>query len=137
MGLKEWLFPDEPLDDKIISVVEKLFGVKLPDDYKQCIKENNGGYPKPDVFNLDDGSEGFVFNNLISFTDEDLNIKMLAEKFAPQHLFPFADDPFGNLLCFDYSCNKNSPKVVFYDHELDTILPVCDSFTALLERLYE
>ena len=54
MGLIKWTFTEEPLDDKIISEVENSFGVTLPDDYKQCIKENNGGYPEPNVFDWDD-----------------------------------------------------------------------------------
>lgn len=137
MGLKKWTFTEEtPLDEKVISEVELLFGVKLPEDYKQCIKENNGGYPEPNAFDWDDGSTGSVFNNLISFTNKDLNIKMFAE-LSEQRLFPIADDPFGNLICFDYRYNERSPKIVFYDHEEQTICLVCDSFIALLERLYE
>lgn len=136
MGLTEWRFTDEPLDDKTISEVENLFGVKLPEDYKQCIKENNGGYPQPKNFDWDDGSKS-VFDSLISFTHERLNIKMFLDKFESLKIFPFATDPFGNLICFDYRYTKNSPIVVFYDHEEDTIQPICNSFTALVERLYE
>ncbi|MBA4538836.1 SMI1/KNR4 family protein [Bacillus aquiflavi] len=138
MGLKKWLFSDESLDEKKIIEVERLFGFKLPDDYKKCIMENNGGFPEPNIFNCDDGRIEAVFNNLISFTDENLNIKMFYE-FSSQKLIPFARDPFGNLLCFDYSKNNESPKIVFYNYEETgsaSITPVCKSFTALLDRLY-
>lgn len=57
-------------------------------------------------------------------------------EFSSQKLIPFAKDPFGNLLCFDYRYNEKSPKIVFYDCEETTITTVCDSFTELLERLY-
>ncbi|MEI4804045.1 SMI1/KNR4 family protein [Bacillus sp. FJAT-51639] len=138
MGLKKWLFSDESLDEQEIIEVERLFGFKLPDDYKQCITKNNGGFPEPNTFDCDDGRIEAVFNDLISFTDKDLNIKMFSE-FSTQKLFPFARDPFGNLLCFDYNDNADSPKVVFYNCEetgSTLITPVCQSFTDLLDRLY-
>ena len=67
------------LDEDRIIEVEKLFGFKLPNDYKQCIIKNNGGYPEPNVFDSDDGRVEAVFNNLISFTDKDINIEMFQE----------------------------------------------------------
>ena len=53
-------------------------------------------------------------------------------------LIPFAEDGFGNLLCFDYSANKN---IVFWDHEKNygdfKELPlVCFSFSSLIENLF-
>lgn len=135
MGLIKWIFTEKSLDEMKIGEVENSFGFNLPDDYKQCIIENNGGFPEPNNFDCEDGRIEAVFNNLISFTNKDLNIKMFYE-FSSQKLIPFAKDPFGNLLCFDYRYNENSPKIVFYDFEETTITPVCDSFTDLLERLY-
>ncbi|QUG40138.1 SMI1/KNR4 family protein [Psychrobacillus sp. INOP01] len=135
MGLIKWVFTEEPLDEMKIGEVENSFGFILPDDYKQCIIENNGGFPEPNVFDCDDGRIEAVFNNLISFTNKDLNIKMFYE-FSSQKLIPFGKDPFGNLLCFDYRYNEKSPKIVFYDCEETTKTSVCDSFTDLLERLY-
>ncbi|EOQ05083.1 hypothetical protein KOY_02869 [Bacillus cereus VDM021] len=138
MGLKKWLFSGESLNEKIFIEVERLFGFKLPDDYKNCIMENDGGFPEPNTFDCDDGRIEAVFNALISFTDEDLNIKMFSE-FSSQKLIPFGRDPFGNLLCFDYNDNADSPKVVFYNCEetgSTLITPVCQSFTDLLDRLY-
>ena len=138
MGLKKWLFSGESLDENKINKVERLFGLKLPTDYKLCIMKNNGGFPEPNIFDCDDGRIEAVFNNLISFTDENLNIKMFAE-FSSQKLFPFARDPFGDLLCFDYSENEKSPKVVYYNFDENgskSITSVCQSFTDLLSRLY-
>jgi SMI1-KNR4 cell-wall len=137
MGLINWLYTEEPIDEKKIAEVEELFGFNLPDDYKQCVINNNGGFPEPNIFDCDDGRIEVVFNNLISFTNEDMNIKMFYE-FSLQKLIPFARDPFGNLLCFDYRYNEKAPKVVFFDSEEEetTITPVCDSFTDLINRLY-
>lgn len=35
----------------------------------------------------------------------------------PKKLVPFAFDPAGNLICFDYKNDKNNPVVVFWEHE--------------------
>ncbi|CAH2463216.1 SMI1/KNR4 family protein [Bacillus sp. S4] len=138
MGVKKWLFSGGSLaEDKIVEV-ESLFGFSLPDDYKKCVMENDGGYPEPNTFDCDSGRIEAVFNDLISLTDEDLNIKMFSE-FAIQKLIPFGRDPFGNLICFDYRQNKNEPTVIFYNHEEQNesaIEPICNTFTELLNRLY-
>ncbi|QHA91158.1 SMI1/KNR4 family protein [Bacillus sp. N1-1] len=138
MGIDSWLFVDEKLNDSKINEIEKSFGIKFPSDYRKCIINNNGGFPEPNIFDCDDGRIEVVFNNLISFTNKDLNIKMY-EEFSSKKLFPFARDPFGNLICFDYRDNQLFPEVVFYDYdELDGSVTntICKSFTDLLERLY-
>lgn len=112
MGLIKWIFTEGPLEEIKIDEVEKSFGFNLPDDYKQCVIENNGGFPEPNIFDCDDGRIEAVFNNLISYTNKDLNIKMFTE-FLSQKIFPFAKDPFGNLLCFDYRYNEKLPVIVF------------------------
>ena len=53
-------------------------------------------------------------------------------------LFPFAEDGFGNLLCFDYSADKT---IVFWDHEKNyddfkETTFVCSSFSSLIENLF-
>lgn len=137
MGVKEWVYRGQSIDDKIIREVENYLDVKLPADYKECIKVNNGGRPRPNVFDSDDGGEGFVFRSLISFTKKELNIKMFKEELDTLKILPFATDPFGNYICFDYRYTEDSPTIVFYNHEFDSINPVCDTFTALIERLYD
>ncbi|EIT87192.1 hypothetical protein A374_01499 [Fictibacillus macauensis ZFHKF-1] len=139
MGVKKWLFSEELVDDYEIIEVERLFGFKLPDDYKKCVMKNNGGFPEPNTFDCDDdGGIESVFNDLISFTNKDLNIKMFSE-FSKRGLLPFGRDPFGHLLCFDYNENIDCPRVVFYNcEETGSILvtPICRTFTDLLNRLY-
>ena len=45
-------------------------------------------------------------------------------------MFPFGLDPFGNFYCIKEN------RVVFFDHESNTILPVADTFTEFLGMLY-
>ncbi|CQR55772.1 SMI1/KNR4 family protein [Paenibacillus riograndensis] len=141
MGVKSWLFYEELLDDTIITSVENNFGIVFPSDYKKCVEMYNGGYPNPNCFDMDNGEQG-ILNDLLSFIDSDLNIMMFynfAEESSIDGLVPFARDPFGNLLCFDYRLNKTSPQVIFFDHEEageEAVIPVCSTFTELLDGLY-
>ncbi|MFD1425200.1 SMI1/KNR4 family protein [Laceyella tengchongensis] len=55
-------------------------------------------------------------------------------------LVPFADDPAGNFICFDYrTLVAGEPIVVFFYHkrDKDNIKKIADSFSQFLEMLYE
>lgn len=146
----EWVSSLRPSIDKDVSVVEQTLGITLPDDYKECAKKYGVGSPIPDVFDVRGrwGGEA-VFNRLLTFDSADTygyyivdvwnNIKdrLIGD------IYPFADDIFGNSICFDYREGKDkSPKVVFWDHEIaydspeDAILYICDSFTELISSLH-
>jgi len=124
----------------IIESVEHRLQITLPEDYKQFVLKYDGGYPNPNHFKVDGKVE--IFNNLISLDEnEHDNIYEVLEDLKDRlgdHLIPFAEDGFGNLLCFDYSANKN---IVFWDHEKNygdfKELPlVCFSFSSLIENLF-
>ncbi|OMF84180.1 SMI1/KNR4 family protein [Paenibacillus sp. FSL R7-0337] len=141
MGVNKWINGEELHDETLIKLVENNFGVKFPEDYKRCIQLYNGGYPEPNCFDMNDGEQG-VLINLLSFTNDNLNITMFydfEEETSIAGLVPIARDPFGNLLCFDYRLKVQSPEIIFYDHEEigeDAIIPVCSTFTELLNGLY-
>ncbi|ETA69193.1 SMI1/KNR4 family protein [Methanolobus tindarius DSM 2278] len=137
----EWLFILDPIGDKEISEVENIFGIKFPNDYKECIKKYHGGSPKLSCFDFKE-RKGAVFNNLLSFEPNDkydyiVKIRNIVEGMV-ECIYPFAADPFGNFICFDYRDGKNkSPKVVFWDHEIAYVCHICDSFTELISKLYK
>lgn len=124
----------------IIESVEHRLQITLPEDYKQFVLKYDGGYPNPNHFKVDGKVE--IFNNLISLDENEYNniyeiLEDLQDRIGDQ-LIPFAEDGFGNLLCFDYSANKN---IVFWDHEKNygdfKELPlVCFSFSSLIENLF-
>lgn len=140
MSRVTWLFTDGTIDEQVIIAVENSFGVRFPDDYRECIKKNNGGYPEPNIYDINDDEGGAVFDCLLSFTSKDANIEVVYELTSlPEGIIPFARDPFGGLICFNYCDTKDSPSVVFYDQESvneDKIKLICDSFSELIERLY-
>ncbi|MCA1295004.1 SMI1/KNR4 family protein [Paenibacillus sp. alder61] len=128
------------INDAVIGKVEKTYNIAFPKDFKECVFQNNGGHPSPNIFYYKDGGEG-VIDHLLSFTS-DPNIVVIYEFIRdeiPLGIFPFATDPFGNQICFDFRKNKEKPTIVFYDHEeVDeySIIEICDSFSELLDSLH-
>ena len=135
----KWLnYKDSSIN--IIERVEHRLQITLPEDYKQFVLKYDGGYPSPNHFKVDGKVE--IFNNLISLDENEYDniyeiLEDLQDRLSDQ-LIPFAEDGFGNLLCFDYSADKN---IVFWDHEknYDNFKEstfVCDSFSSLIENLF-
>ncbi|MDU7074031.1 MAG: SMI1/KNR4 family protein [Streptococcus peroris] len=133
------------LNYKAISIdtierMEDRLQITLPDDYKQFVLKYDGGYPYPNHFKVDGKVE--IFNNLISLDENEYDniyeiLEDLQDRLSDQ-LIPFAEDGFGNLLCFDYSADKN---IVFWDHEKNyddfkESTFVCSSFSSLIENLF-
>ena len=124
----------------IIESVEHSWQITLPDDYKQVALKYDGGYPNPNHFKVGEKLE--IFNNLISLDENECdNIYEILEDLQNRlgdQLIPFAEDGFGNVLCFDYSADKS---VVFWNHEKNydefkEAAFVCSSFSSLIESLF-
>ncbi len=139
-----WICENDNVEIKTISNVETILGVKFPKDYIETVMKNDGGYPKPNRFDVNDNEE--VFNNLLSFDDEDysniINTYNDIKDRLVKKVIPFAEDPFGNMICFDYR-NSDKPVVVFWDNEKAfndkdlAISYLCDTFTDLMLMLHE
>lgn len=135
------------LDMNDINKVEKHWGVTLPDDYKQCCINNHRGRPNPCVYDFE-YKTGALFSYLLSFKEDNSyyilkDYNNIKDRLV-DNVYPFADDPGGNFICFDYREGKDkTPKVVYWDHELayedpaTAIFYICDTFTELLSKLYE
>ena len=133
----KWLnYKDSSIN--IIESVEHRLQITLPEDYKQFVLKYDGGYPNH--FKVDGKVE--IFNNLISLDEKEYDniyeiLEDLQDRIGDQ-LIPFAEDGFGNLLCFDYSADKN---IVFWDHEKNyddfkESTFVCFSFSNLIGNLF-
>lgn len=145
MSLK-WICENNIVESTTISKAEDILSVKFPKEYVQIIMKNDGGYPNPNRFDLDGSEE--IFNNLLSFDEEDisniLDVYNDVKDRLIEKVIPFAEDPFGNLICFDYRNNNNEqPKVVFWKHEKafndkeNAITFICNTFTEFLNMLHE
>jgi cell wall assembly regulator SMI1 len=133
----------QPLEDEAtITEMERLLGVPLPQEYVDCVRQYNRGYPSFELFLTKSGKER-VFSNLLNYNKmSETNIFIMYDLFMSDNekhseLFPFAGDPFGNYICFDM---RTDPwVVVFWNHEVgadDAVDAVADSFTEFLGMLY-
>ncbi|AEP91637.1 hypothetical protein NRS6084_04178 [Bacillus subtilis] len=136
----------EATNSQIEEVEEKL-KIKFPTDYKEFIKDHNGCSPiDKKVVLFQDSRESI--NNLLSIGDPTRPIDLLStidnvKDRLVDKIIPFATDAGGNLFCFDYRMSAQEPVIVFWDHEIayedkeSSISYVCDSFTELINKLYE
>jgi len=55
-----------PMEDKeAIEKIEKKYNILLPNDLKECIRDNNAGYPDKKVFDTEISKER-IFKDLLS-----------------------------------------------------------------------
>jgi hypothetical protein len=138
----EW-FNGTIITEEDILRVEQALGVKFPKDYRAFIRTNSCGRPMQDTFDFGNHL-GAVLKLLLPFEPEKkINIVHTNDitEGLDKRVIAFADDPFGNSICFDYRNTDTNPPVVFFDHELDSDDPdkyqyICASFTELIDKLY-
>ena len=134
-----WNYVNKLSNREEIGELESMLNKSLPVDYTECILENNGGYPSLHVFETETGMNR-VFGGLLSLIeDDDDNIhdaySTVSDRLDREDVLPFAVDPAGNYICFDFSANPAS--VVFWEHETNNLDKVSDTFNALINMLRE
>ncbi|MGG0656877.1 SMI1/KNR4 family protein [Rummeliibacillus pycnus] len=111
--------PDEPVSTAYINKTGRQIGFIFPSDYVECAVHNNGSAVLPYNFGVDGIAR--VFGTLLSYDkDSSENIFNVYRNYVsslPKGLVPFAFDPAGNLICFDYKDHEGNPTVVFWEHE--------------------
>lgn len=128
----QWLFASPVDKDEVVKVAER-HNVTLPDLLLQAIVQGNNGAPEPDRFFYDNGANEDIFSTMLSYNPADAeNVYSALEalKGCPG-LYPFGNDPGGNLLCLQGS------KVVLWKHETDTAVPVSDSVEQFFAGLHK
>ncbi|NMD71269.1 SMI1/KNR4 family protein [Bacillus sp. DNRA2] len=158
----QWRSWDDPVTKIEVEKVGEKLGVKLPLEYIEIAMNYNGAHVSPDLFQVD-GKER-VFGTLLTFDTEDdeyiLEVFNDYKDTIPKKIIPFAFDPSGNLICFDYKNHEDNPIVVFWEHEnawekemlileeglteemaeeraRENVFYVAESFTAFLEKLHD
>ena len=136
---------DKPADPKEIIRVETVFGVQFPPDYKTCVMENQGKIPEPRRFHIHQKGKESIFHCLLHFDPKSTDYNLLDEYTfyfegdIPEGVIPFADDPSGNRLCFDFRTTPENPEVVFLDNGAYgevSLYFIAKNFTELLNSLY-
>ena len=114
-----WKDVDQLNAKESISQVEKEMGVVFPLLFIETVRKYNGGRPLNNVFDTEKTAE-HVFSNLLTFNTSENNSILAVYRDnverLPQGVIPFATDPGGNYICFDYRKSSN-PEVVFWNHE--------------------
>lgn len=121
-----------PISDELISEVENKYNVQLPNDLKNILKKGNNGVPSKRFFDSE-VAKGHEWKTLLSYYKSDVeNIYSVLSvlKDVDVDLFPFGNDPAGNMICL------KSGKVVFWNHETETLEFVADSISVFLGKLY-
>ncbi|WP_207953340.1 SMI1/KNR4 family protein [Paenibacillus agricola] len=143
-GLK-WKYIKQAINETVIQRVEMQLGVSFPQSYKDCVLLFHGARPEPNEFRTENGEEKavrsllplepYVKGNVIEVWG------WISDRLAPG-LVPFADDAFGNYLCFDFRDGASEePKVLFWDHDKAAMAPdhavilVASTFSELMNRI--
>jgi SMI1 / KNR4 family (SUKH-1) len=132
--------PPVAADDAVRSV-EAALGARFPSDFLAVARCNQGRTPTPCCYRLPDGTRS-VFNHLLHFEESPPASNYVEawrdlRDLLPERVIPFAPDPGGNYLCFDFRESETDPRVVFWAHDIvdAPLQPVAESFSELLDTL--
>ena len=123
-----------------LSQLEREWGVELPIEYKALVTAYQGMGPLPDGFDVGRGDN--VFNVLLTVTSdkehESYSVRRAYEvlkPLVPAGIFPFADTPGGEFICFDYRNHPLPPKIVLVTVQA-SIHSIADNLSAFLNSLH-
>lgn len=128
----------EKLDSEIleyINNVEKEINYTFAEEYKNYLLKHSSLKPDKNVLGLSNGTEKLVRH----FYSMNPNSKTYILKFQnldselKNKLVPFAELEFGDNLCFERETNK----IVIYNHEADTIEIIANNWNAFIKELYD
>ena len=139
----QWKWAELPVDEIHLTDIQKELCISFPNDFLELVKKSNGGYPSAKYFDLPSRKDA-VLNKLLSVSEGGDDPSLMETyknvcKRLPPKIIPFASDPFGNLICFDY--RESPPSVCFWEHEIASrdvnasIFPVSKDFHQFLSEL--
>jgi hypothetical protein len=123
------------LTNEIIRDAEERIGYKLPSEYLDLLKEQNGGYIRftlPESLHRCIAGIGPYYPNIL---DSNLEDGQEYVDFELQGLVPFDGDGHWNL-CLDYRQDTQHPSVSYIDVECNHQSLVANSFENYLNRLF-
>ena len=129
-------FIQPKLTDELIVETEKKIGYKLPKEYIEILKIQNGGtirfrliehdFAHSEIWGIGPYYPSIIYEENFEYI-EDVSFKL-------DGLIPF-DGDWHWFLCFDYQKNKNNPAITFIDVDDNEKYLVADNFTDYLEML--
>jgi len=123
-----------PLTGKAVALAEKKIGYKLPIEYVNLLKKQNGGYIRFSIPEMVHDSIAGIGPHFPSLTDFDWDESQEQVRFSLQGLVPFDGDGHWHV-CLDYRQNSNAPAVTYVDIESDRESRIAHSFAEYLAML--
>ncbi len=147
MSSINWLSRKPPTDTSLVKKLEHSLGVSFPKKYVEIVSKFPMGHPDKMCFDMP-GRQEAVFSRLLEIPLDNnggiySDYNFISRNLESSRIIPFAEDPFGNFICFDYHDTNSNPSVVFWDHEADSdageesLKFVANSFDEFLDMLYE
>jgi len=120
----------EKFDSEVVIKIEKTLGIQFPSEYIEGLHAFNRGKPQKSLFALSAKKE-CVLDYMIDLE----SCVGIANNIGIKGFVPFASDPFGNYLGFNFIDGKAN--VSYWNHETKELVFVADSFENFLGALYE
>ena len=137
------------ISESELNKIASEIGLEFPADYKDFLLKYNGGSPEPDAIPIKEHEEEVGTIQLFFGIDREIESSCLKWVYdelkdrIPDSYLPIACSDTGDIFCLVLSKNQYG-SVVFWDaidetskDSLDNVYEVADSFTQLLELLFE
>jgi hypothetical protein len=112
---------NDPADDKMIAVLEKKYGIRLPESYKEFLKSYNGGFisliEDPADMDIDDISWNSNYILAVEIIDEIYEGINLKTEGMDVRYIPFLHTADGEFLGFRFPLEGKESKVYDLWHE--------------------
>lgn len=122
------------LTDELVREAEIKMGYKLPKEYLELLKIQNGGYIRYTI--EETGHE--QISGIGPYYPSITNFEWLKEyeglSYEIDGLFPFDGDGHWNI-CLDYRKNKIEPEITYIDTEIDFEKPIAQNFKDYIDKL--
>jgi hypothetical protein len=123
-----------PLTDAAVVSAQQEIGYKLPAEYLNLLRKQNGGFIRYSLSEMVHDSIAGIGPHFPSLTDFDWDECQEYVGFPLRGLIPFDGDGHWHL-CLDYRRNIGTPSVTYVDVECDRESPIASSFADYLAKL--
>lgn len=135
----EYKLPE--LTDEALAAAEKQLGMKLPKDYIELMRGQNGGVPVHQAFpckvKTDWADDHVPVHQIYGIGEQGILLSpyLIKEWGLPEEIIMFSGE--GHMgLAMDYRTVKSEPSIIYIDADNGQIVPVAPSFADLLAGLY-
>ncbi|SFC86352.1 SMI1-KNR4 cell-wall [Bacillus sp. OV322] len=131
------------LDGNDLDKAEKFFGVKFPDEYKELLSLQNGGYlkfPALPVNFTTDSVRDFVFIEYLNGVKENHGIYESTETLkdwgiTEENLIALSGDGH-SWIVLDYRKSSDNPVITYIEVEEERMEVIANSFKEMIEKLF-